>query len=134
MERTTVRRTVELDCDAATLWHLISDAEGLGTWLGEDVHLDLRVGGTGRLVDDEGGARHVRVTELTAGERLAFTWWPAGHDGTPSDVVFTVEETDTGSRLVITETADGTVDGALDGSWETRVVSLWLSVCSLARV
>ena len=80
MERTTVRRTVELDCDAATLWRLISDAAGLGTWLGEDVHLDLRVGGTGRLVDDEGVARHVRVTELTAGERLAFTWWPDGDE------------------------------------------------------
>ena len=48
------------------------------------------------------------VTELIAGERLAFTWWPDGDDGATSDVIFTVEETDTGSRLVITETADGT--------------------------
>jgi uncharacterized protein YndB with AHSA1/START domain len=71
----------------------------------------------------------VRVTELIDGERLAFTWWPEGDDGATSDVVFTVEETDTGSRLVITETAAGAL-----GSWETRVVSLWLSVCSLARV
>jgi uncharacterized protein YndB with AHSA1/START domain len=129
MERTTVRRTAELDCDAATLWHLVSAAEGLGTWLGEDVHLDLRVGGSGRLVDDDGAARDVRVTELIDGQRLAFTWWPAGDDGASSDVVFTVEETDTGSRLVVTETAANAL-----GSWETRVVSLWLSVCSLARV
>jgi uncharacterized protein YndB with AHSA1/START domain len=134
MERTTVRRTVELDCDAAALWHLISDADGLATWLGEDVHLDRRVGGTGRLVDDDGALRHLRVTELIARECLAFTWWPEGDEGATSDVVFTVEETDTGSRLVITETADGSIDHALDGSWETRVVSLWLSVCSLARV
>ena len=129
MERTTVRRTAELDCDAATLWHLVSAAEGLDTWLGEDVHLDLRVGGAGRLVDDDGVARDVRVTELIDGQRLAFTWWPDGDDGVTSDVVFTVEETDTGSRLLITETA----------AYErrvlaTRVVSLWLAVCSLARV
>jgi hypothetical protein len=45
-------------------------------------------------------------------------------------VTFTVEETETGSRLVITESADHLVSG----TWEARVVSLWLSVCSLARV
>ena len=130
MERTTVRRTIELDCDAGTLWRLISDAGELGTWLGEDVHLDLRVGGSGHLVDDDGVRRHLTVTDMTAGERLAFTWWPAGDEAAASDVTFTVEETDTGSRLVITESADH----SLSGSWETRVVSLWLSVCSLARV
>jgi uncharacterized protein YndB with AHSA1/START domain len=130
MERTTVRRTVDLDCDAATLWRLVSDAGELGTWLGRDVDLDLRVGGSGRLVDDDDVRRRLRVTEVTAGERLGFTWWPDGDTAAGSDVVFTVEETDAGSRLVITESADR----VLDGSWEARVVSLWLSVCSLARV
>jgi uncharacterized protein YndB with AHSA1/START domain len=138
MERTTVRRTVELECDAATLWRLISDAGELGAWLGEDVHLDLRVGGSGRLVDDDGVRRDLVVTGMTVGERLAFTWWPAGDEPGGSDVAFTVEETDTGSRLVITESADPSIDGAsaraLSGSWETRVVSLWMSVCSLTRV
>jgi uncharacterized protein YndB with AHSA1/START domain len=134
MERTTVRRTVDLDCDAATLWRLMSDAGELSTWLGEDVELDLRVGGSGHLTDDDGVRRDLTVTALTAGERLAFTWWPGDDEGAASDVVFTVEETDAGSRLVITESAGRALDTALSGAWETRVVSLWLSVCSLARV
>ena len=130
MERTTVRRTVDLDCDAASLWRLVSDPSELSTWLGEDVHLELRVGGSGHLVDDDGVVRHLTVTGVTAGERLAFTWWPSDDEDAASDVTFTVEETDTGSRLVITESSDH----VLSGGWETRVVSLWLSVCSLARV
>jgi uncharacterized protein YndB with AHSA1/START domain len=130
MERTTVRRTVDLDCDVATLWHLVSDASELGAWLGEDVRLDPTIGGSGHLVDDDGVRRHLTVTGVTAGERLAFTWWPADDEDAASDVTFTVEETETGSRLVITESADHLVSG----TWEARVVSLWLSVCSLARV
>src|SRR5262245_40560879 len=105
MERTTVRRTVDLDCDAATLWRLISDAGALRTWLGEDVELDLRVGGSGQLIDDDGVRRHLAVNDLSAGERLAFTWWPGEHEDATSEVVFTIEETETGSRLVITESA-----------------------------
>jgi uncharacterized protein YndB with AHSA1/START domain len=134
MERTTVRRTVDLDCDATTLWRLVSDAGELGAWLGDDVELDLSVGGSGHLVDDDGVRRQITVTGLTTGERLAFTWWPGDDEGVASDVVFTVEETDSGARLVITETAGPALDGAISGAWETRVVSLWLSVCSLARV
>jgi uncharacterized protein YndB with AHSA1/START domain len=130
MERTTVRRTVELDCDVDTLWRLISDASELGTWLGDDVHLELRTGGSGHLVDDDGVRRQLALTGVIAGERLAFTWWPDDDESAASDVVFTVEETGTGSRLVITESADHPVSG----TWETRVLSLWLSVCSLARV
>jgi uncharacterized protein YndB with AHSA1/START domain len=94
----------------------------------------LRVGGSGHLVDEDGVRRQITVTGLTTGERLAFTWWPGDDEGAASDVVFTVEETDSGTRLVITESAGRALDSAISGAWETRVVSLWLSVCSLARV
>jgi uncharacterized protein YndB with AHSA1/START domain len=134
MEPITVRRTVDLDCDAPTLWRLVSEADELGTWFGGDVHLDLEVGGSGHLVDDDGVRRHLIVTDLSAGERLAFTWWPGDDEDAASEVTFTVEESDTGSRLVITESAGHALDAVLSGAWETRVVSLWLSVCSLARV
>jgi uncharacterized protein YndB with AHSA1/START domain len=134
MEPTTVRRTVDLDCDPATLWRLVSEAGELGTWLGGNVHLDVKVGGSGDLVDDDGVRRHLTVTDVSAGERLAFTWWREDDEEAASEVTFTVEETDTGSRLVITESAGHALDAVLSGAWETRVVSLWLSVCSLARV
>ena len=93
---------------------------GLGTWLGRGRRTSTcGSGGRGRLVDDDGDrASPAGRPSSIAGERLAFTWWPGSDDGRrPSDVVFAIEETDAGSRLVITETRPTalTADGALGG-------------------
>jgi uncharacterized protein YndB with AHSA1/START domain len=129
VEHATVRRTVDLDCSPAALWRLVTDDALLSTWLGHDVAIDARPGGAGRLVDDEGRVRHLVVREASTDERLAFAWWPEDDEGAVSEVVLTVEPAgDDGSRLVVTETR-----GA-GSSWDARLVSLWLSVCALARV
>ncbi|MEZ5262686.1 MAG: SRPBCC domain-containing protein [Acidimicrobiales bacterium] len=57
------------------LWDAIADADQLGAWLGDELEVDLRPGGQGRLVDD-GEVRRLVVEEVTPGERLSFTWWP----------------------------------------------------------
>jgi uncharacterized protein YndB with AHSA1/START domain len=128
MERPQVRRTLDLDCSPAALWGLITDAASLSTWLGHDVVLDLRPGGSGRLVDDDGCIRQLVVHEVVSEERLVFSWWPTGDEAAASEVVFSLGGSDEGTRLVITETR-GTAS-----SWDIRLVSLWLSVCALARV
>ena len=129
MDRPTVRRVLDLECSPAELWRLVTDDGLLSTWLGHDVVLDPRPGGAGRLVDDDGRVRNVAVREVTTDERLAFAWWPEDDEQAVSEVVFTVEPTvGEGSRLVITESC------AAGSSWDARLVSLWLSVCALARV
>jgi uncharacterized protein YndB with AHSA1/START domain len=131
MERLAVRRTLDLDCSADALWRLVSDPDELASWLGSDVELDLHPGGWGRVVDD-GTARRLAVQEVVEGERLAFTWWPEEDEQAASEVVFVVEATDRGSRLVITETAAGAARATAATSWDVRILSLWLAVCSHA--
>ena len=131
MERLAVRRTIDLDCSADALWRLVTSPDELASWLGSDVELDLRVGGSGRVVDD-GLARHLRVDELIDGRRLAFTWWPEGEERAASEVVFAIEATGDGSRLLITETAAGAAPAMATTSWDVRIISLWLAVCSQA--
>jgi uncharacterized protein YndB with AHSA1/START domain len=128
MEQPTVRRTLDLDCSPAALWELVTDDALLSTWLGNDVVLDLRRGGAGRLTDDDGRVHHLVVREVRDGDRLSFAWWPDDDEQAASEVVFIVEPVGEGSRLVVIES-----NGAA-ASWEARLVSLWLSVCALARV
>jgi uncharacterized protein YndB with AHSA1/START domain len=128
VERPQVRRTLDLDCSPAVLWDLISEAVPLSTWLGREVVIDLRPGGSGRLVEDDDGVRELLVREVVPEERLVFSWWPSGDDQAASDVVFSLEPAGEGSRLVVTETCGAAT------SWDIRLVSLWLSVCALARV
>ena len=128
----TIRRTLDLDCSPADLWRLVTDPNSLSGWLGREVEIDARSGGQGRVLDDDGIIRLLVVDEVVPGERLSFTWWPQADDAAASEVTFTVQEADEGSRLVVTETASAVVaDG---GSWDTRLISLWLAVCSQVTV
>ena len=141
MQRPTVRRTLDLDCTTADLWRLVTSPDELGAWIGHDVSLELHPGGAGHLIDDDGIARHLAVGEVVEGERLAFTWWPEEDDSAASEVTFAIEPTGEGARLVVTETAVGGVAAGVAGasaasasSWDVRLISLWLTVCSQARV
>jgi uncharacterized protein YndB with AHSA1/START domain len=153
----SVRRTIDLDCSVDELWHLVTDAAGLGEWLGRGVQLDLRPGGRGRLQDDDGSVRELFVREVVDGRRFGFAWW-GDDDAGATEVTFAIEPTDRdGSRLTVTETqpagmpwstsrytgdrptastASTSAGGAAPstGSWDLRLLSLWLSVCALARV
>jgi uncharacterized protein YndB with AHSA1/START domain len=141
MEPPTVRRTLDLACPAAELWRLVTAPEELSSWLGEDVALELHPGGQGRLVDEDGTTRHLAVREVVDGERLAFTWWPSDDAAAASEVTLTIEPTDEGTRLVVTEavrwpTVDTVASAAAStaSSWDIRLISLWLAVCAQARV
>jgi hypothetical protein len=72
------------------------------------------------------------VHEVVEGERLAFAWWPEEDEAAASEVVFVIERTDQGSRLLITETAAGVAQATATTSWDVRIISLWLAVCSHA--
>ena len=133
-----VRRVVDLDCDAADLWRLVTDEQELARWFGQEVSLDPRPSGRGRVVEDDGTVRGLLVREVVDGERLTFSWWVAGEEASQTEVSFEVESIGDHSRLVVTETASATRPAAEDAvttsSWDIRLISLWLSVCALARV
>jgi uncharacterized protein YndB with AHSA1/START domain len=133
-----VRRTLDLGCDAADLWRFVTDERDLARWFGREVSIDARPRGRGRVVEDDGTIRTLVVREVVDGERLAFSWWVDGDEASRTEVSFEVQSVDDHSRLVVTETAVAATPAAgaavTTSSWDTRLISLWLSVCALARV
>jgi len=107
-----VTRTVDVPARPEHVWERsVGDAGGLSTWLGGEVELDVRPGGTGTLREPGGTARRLVVEEVTPGERLAFHWWPAEAEGrTPADAGATTVDirlvpVPDGTRVTVTETA-----------------------------
>jgi len=107
-EGTVVGRSVILAAEPDEVWALLHEdgGEGLGAWLGDQVEVEVRPGGPGRVVDDDGVARELCVQEVDPGRRLSWLWWP--EDGGPvSSVEITIDPvepgTGAGTRVTVIE-------------------------------
>ncbi len=88
-----VTREIELESPPDEVWEAITETD----WLGEQASIEPRPGG-----DVTVGPREGWVEEYEPAERLTI-WWSA--DGEESSrVQFDLEETEGGTRLVVTET------------------------------
>jgi len=85
------------------LWSALTAADRLAAWFANEVELDARPGGNGVFRWADGDERRATVHEVVDGERIAFSW--ADRDGVESLVELELEDTDEGTRLVVTETA-----------------------------
>jgi uncharacterized protein YndB with AHSA1/START domain len=101
LDQPRVEQEIELDADAETVGRALTDADELASWLGDEVDLDLRPGGGGRVVDEDGTVRHVLVTDVEPG-RVAWHWWVDG--GELSTVEITAVPIEVGTRVRIVET------------------------------
>ena len=99
-----VERAVELDADLDDVWRALTDPDQTDGWLGSAVDLDLRPGGGGIVVDDDGAIREVLVIEVDAPHRLVWHWWH--EDGPLSTVEITVTPTSAGTIVRVVETLD----------------------------
>jgi uncharacterized protein YndB with AHSA1/START domain len=139
-----VERNVDLDASPAEVWRALTEPDELATWFGPDVELDLRPGGGGRFVDDDGQARRAVVDEVHHGERLVLRWWPEGDDPAAgaSVVTFVVSPTDSGTRLMVTErlvarASSASLRAAAEAAataWMWRLDLLLLRLAAVARV
>ncbi len=136
-----IRRQIDLDADLARVWQALTDPEELSSWLGGPVDLEMRPGSNGTVIDDEGTLRHTLIGDVDVERRLSFRWWPSegsGTDGTVSEVTFELCPTETGTRLVVTETPleRTTVQASIAKAsyWEARLDTLWLRVSAAALV
>lgn len=138
-----MERTQDFDVPAEELWEAVTNPEQMG-WLGDEISLDVRPGGTGRITDD-GEIREVRVDTVDdPGHRLSFHWWPEGDEDMASRVDLIVIPRPPGSRLVVRETVPvpvaaterATAPQALAGAapeltaWDRRFVVLGLATLS----
>ena len=126
---------VDLDASITAAWDAISDPDELATWLGSSVELEVRPGGRGRIVDEDGTVRDLVVTDVRAGEQIAWHWWSDG--GELSSVELRLDEHDGRARLHIVETTllpttrHGRVDaqlGACTRRWSAATARLWRHV------
>ena len=122
-----MERTQDFEICSDDLWEAVSDPDRLAGWLGDEVDLDVRPGGEGRVTDD-GETRRVVVDEVIDGQRLAFTWWPERNRHEVSHVELIVLPLPAGSRLVVRETL------AASARWELRMAVLGLRCAALVRV
>jgi uncharacterized protein YndB with AHSA1/START domain len=119
-----IERTVDIARPPAAVWTALTTAEGLGSWFGDRATIDLRPGGTGLLEWKEGPTVDLRVERVEEPEVFGFTW---RINGLPDDdprrtyVEFTLEPTDTGTRLTVVESgfaqlSDDAYRNAYDGN------------------
>jgi uncharacterized protein YndB with AHSA1/START domain len=102
-----IERTIELAHPPARVWSALTTAEGLAAWFGDRAEIDLRPGGAGRLAwTAEGHRQDLRIERVEEPRVFGFTWRV---EGLPDDdprrtyVEFTLEPTDSGTRLHLTE-------------------------------
>jgi uncharacterized protein YndB with AHSA1/START domain len=96
-----VRRETILPVDRPTAWRALKDADGLSSWLADEVELEVREGAEGKLRWRGGEERLVTVEELSERRRLVLTWCEPG--GEPSIVELTLDDVPGGTRLVAVE-------------------------------
>jgi uncharacterized protein YndB with AHSA1/START domain len=101
IEEQAVRREMVIPVDRDTAWTALRDAEGLETWLADEVELDIREGAEGRLRWHTGEERLVAVEEVRERRRVSLSWCEPG--GEPSIVELTLDDVAGGTRLVVIE-------------------------------
>jgi uncharacterized protein YndB with AHSA1/START domain len=96
-----VTREATLNVTPAEAWRSLTEPEGLATWLGEALELELRPGGDLRLRLPDGEERSGWVEVVEPEHRLAF-WWAHG-DEDATRVELGLEESGTGTLVTVTE-------------------------------
>jgi uncharacterized protein YndB with AHSA1/START domain len=102
-----IERVVEIAKPPADVWSALTTAEGLSSWFGDKVTVDLRLGGSIHMAwnesDDVADMRVERIEEPTV---FGFTWHVYGlpaDDPRRTYVEFTLEPAGAGTRLSVVE-------------------------------
>lgn len=125
-----IERTVEIGRPPGTVWAALTTAEGLASWFGQEVTIDLRPGGAARMSWDQGPVAEMRVERVEEPTVFAYTWHI---DGLPEDdprrtyVEFTLVPVDAGTRLTVVESGFAQLpEGVHHAAFEGNVKG-WMS-------
>lgn len=97
-----VERAISLPVDPDTVWRHLIDGDLLGEWMGGEVDIDARPGGSIALVPEVGQRVWGTIEEVVAGKRLQWSW--RTDEGMPTQVEIDLEEIEAGTELVVRET------------------------------
>jgi uncharacterized protein YndB with AHSA1/START domain len=109
-----IERVVEIAKPPADVWTALTTADGLSSWFGDTVTVDLRPGGSIHMSwnesDDVADMRVERIEEPTV---FGFTWHVYGlpqEDPRRTYVEFTLEPAGAGTRLSVVESGFSQLD------------------------
>ena len=97
-----IEREIVFPASPAEVWEAMTEPERLQEWFATEVELDLEEG-EGHFRWENGEERHAVVETVEEGRRLGYTW--IDEDGRETQVDFTIEEVEEGTRVIVTETA-----------------------------
>jgi uncharacterized protein YndB with AHSA1/START domain len=136
-----VTHATTLEAPPDEVWTILTDDDELSTWLGDEAELDAVPGGSGRVVDDEGVRRCIRVDEVTEGAAIRWSWWPEDAEGDATSVEITLVPVPGGTEVRVVETVPvaslhrldaldsaGPPDGAFDATWACRFLDVELEL------
>src|SRR5947208_16560045 len=70
-----VARSIEIPAPPSAVWPWLSTLEGLRRWLSPEVEIDLRIGGTYRMLGEDGSTWITgTVLDLVPEGRLVLSW------------------------------------------------------------
>lgn len=131
-----IERTVELAAPPDQVWAALTTADGLRSWFGDEVVIDLRPGGAARMTwTGKKYTADIRVERVEKPTVFGFTWKISGlpdDDPRRTYVEFTLEPGSPGTRLRVVETGFAQLpddvyrteyDGHLEG-WRTELGEL----------
>jgi uncharacterized protein YndB with AHSA1/START domain len=130
-----IRRQVLLPAGTAEVWNELTDPDASRHWMGGRLEWELDPGGQVRFEGDDGSVRHGRIAEVEPGRSLRFRWWPDDDETSASDVSYTLDPDDPGTRLTVTEQPVPAESAPLARNtagwtaWDDRLVGIWASAC-----
>lgn len=101
-----IERTVELAHAPVRVWAALTTAEGLASWFGHQVTIDLRPGGSAQMTWASGERADMRIERVEEPTVFGFTWHIYGlpdDDPRRTYVEFTLEPVGAGTRLRVVE-------------------------------
>jgi len=112
-----IERTVELAHPPGKVWAALTTAEGLAAWFGDEATIDLRPGGSARMMWTGRYTVQMRVERVEEPTVFGFTWQI---EGLPEDdprrtyVEFTLEPAGAGTRLKVVESGFAQLPAGVD--------------------
>lgn len=96
-----VERSIEIQASSATVWSFFTTQEGLRTWWGAEIDIDMTVGGKHRhYVPEANQWISGYVLEIVPEKQLILSWFEEDCDWVfPTRLVFTLEAIPGGTRV-----------------------------------
>ena len=133
-EPVSTTRSVTLDAPVTEVWDEVADPDGFGSFLGGPTEVDLRPGGVGRALLEDGD-RSILITAVEPGRRLSWQWATGDGEISSVEVVFEEEDEEPATRVTVIERsfvalpAGGAATAQASAAWSgLRVWAFGLSV------